>query len=231
MTYTNLSIKSWAVEDRPREKMRYNGSQSLSDAELLAILIGSGNTENSAVELGRLLLSKSNNDLYQLGRLSVDELKQQVKGIGEAKAITIMAALELGRRRKLADVGDKKQITSSRDAYELLHVSMEDLPHEEVWVLYLNRANKVIEKRKLHQGGVAGTVMDVKIILKEALSRLACAMIIAHNHPSGNTVPSTEDTRITKRIKEAGDIIEVKLLDHLIIGEKQYYSFADEGQL
>lgn len=231
MTYTNLSIKSWAVEDRPREKMRYNGSQSLTDAELLAILIGSGNKENSAVELGRLLLNQNNNDLYQLGRQSVDELKKQVKGIGEAKAITIMAALELGRRRKLAEVDDKKQISSSKDAYDILHISMEDLPHEEVWVLYLNRANKVIEKRKLHQGGVAGTVMDVKIIMKEAIGRLACAMIIAHNHPSGNTVPSTEDIRITKRLKEAGDILEVSVLDHLIIGERKYYSFADEGKM
>lgn len=231
MTYTNLSIKSWAIEDRPREKMRYNGCASLTDAELIAILIGSGNRENSAVELGRILLNKNSNDLYRLGRLSVDEMKTQVKGIGEAKAVTIMAALELGRRRKLAEVEDKKQITCSRDAYEILHTSMEDLPHEEVWVLYLNRANKVIEKRKVHQGGVAGTVMDVKIIMKEAVSRLACAMIIAHNHPSGNIVPSSEDIRVTQRMKQAGEFLEISVLDHLIIGERKFYSFADEGKL
>lgn len=231
MTYQNLTIKTWAVEDRPREKMRLNGSQSLSDAELLGILIGSGNRDSSAVELGRQILNNNNNDLYQLGKLSIDELKKQVKGIGEAKAITIMAALELGRRRKLSDISEKLQISCSRDAYNILHPLMEDLPHEEVWVLYLNRANKVIDKRKLHQGGVAGTVMDVKIIMKEALNRLASSVILAHNHPSGNIVPSAEDIRITDRIKKGGEVLEVAVLDHLIIGERSYYSFADEGKL
>lgn len=228
--YQNLSIKEWALEDRPREKLLNKGIPALSDAELLAILIGSGTKEETAVDIAKRILNNVTNNLHELGKQEVADLKK-IKGIGEARAITIISALELGRRRKVSDVLEKTKITSSNDIYEYFNHYIADLPHEEFWVIYLNRANKIIDKLKISQGGVSGTVADVKIILKNALQKLASSIIICHNHPSGNTKPSEADIKITKKIKEACILIDINVLDHIIITEKEYFSFADEGLL
>jgi DNA repair protein RadC len=226
----NLNIKSWAEEDRPREKLILKGRNVLSDAELIAILIGSGNKEDTAVELSKKILTSINNDLNQLGKLSVTDL-MKFNGIGEAKAISIIAALELGRRRKIS-ISDKKPIIqSSKDAFEVINPVLSDLPHEEFWAIYLNRRNEVIKKEFISKGGVAGTVADIKIIFKIALETLSSAIILCHNHPSGNLKPSQADIHLTKKIKETGNIMDVLVVDHLIIGEKNYYSFADKGTL
>jgi DNA repair protein RadC len=226
----SLKITDWAVEDRPRERLWTKGSSSLSDAELLAILIGSGTKNKSAVDLARELLAMADNSLNELGRLSVDSIRK-IKGIGEAKAVTIAAALELGRRRKMAEASEHPQIRSSSDVFGLLSPLMEDLPHEEFWILFLNRANRVTGKMKISQGGVSGTVTDVRIVMKKALETLASGLVICHNHPSGNNSPSDADIRITRKIKEAGALMDIQLLDHLIITGKDYYSFADNGAL
>jgi DNA repair protein RadC len=225
-----LSIKNWAADDRPREKLLVKGVQSLSDAELLAILIGSGTREVSAVELSRTVLADAENSLALLSRRSVNDLMKS-KGIGKAKAITIVAALELGKRRKLSEISEKPKVTSSRDAYEFIHSYISDIMHEEFWVLFLNRSNKIIDKFKLSQGGISGTVIDVRLILKKALELLASALIVCHNHPSGNIHPSENDKRITDKIKMAAEQMDIKLLDHLIIGDNSYLSFSDEGIL
>ena len=216
------------MEDRPREKLISKGIQSLSDAELLAILIGTGTKNESAVELSKKVLVASKNNLYELGKLSVNELTIH-NGIGVAKAITIIAAMELGRRRKVADVLEKEQITSSNDVAAFFHPIVADLPHEEFWVMFLNRANKILSWQKLSQGGISGTVIDVRLIIKQAINALASAMIICHNHPSGNLKPSEADIAITKKIKDAGKIVDIPLLDHIIVAEGGSYSFADEG--
>ncbi len=226
----HLDIKSWAVEDRPREKLVLNGKKTLSDAELLAILIGSGSRNKTAVQLCKEILNGIDNDLNTLGKRGVKDL-MQYKGIGEAKAISIVAALELGRRRQAADIKIRSQITSSRDGFQLLHPLLGDLPHEEFWVLFLNRSNKVIHKERVSAGGVAGTVADVKIIFKKAIQELACSIIIAHNHPSGNLRPSQADIKLTNKMVEAGKFLEIAVLDHLIITDAAYYSFADEGMM
>ena len=226
----SLKITDWAVEDRPREKLYQKGTSSLSDAELLAILIGSGTRKRSAVDLGRELLVLVDNNLNSLGKLSISDLKK-IKGIGNARAITIAAALELGRRRKLAEIPDVPQIKCSKDVFDLLNPLLADLVHEEFWILFLNRSNKVINRMKLSQGGISGTVTDVRIVMKKAIEYLASGIIVRHNHPSGNLNPSESDTKITQKIKEAGNIIDIQLLDHLIISEKDYYSFADNGLL
>jgi DNA repair protein RadC len=226
----SLKITDWAVEDRPREKLYHKGTSSLSDAELLAILIGSGTKARSAVDLGRELLSMADNNLNSLGKLSISDLTR-IRGIGTARAVTIAAALELGRRRKLAEMPDIPQIRSSRDVFDLLGPVLSDLPHEEFWILFLNRSNKVINRMKLSQGGVSGTVTDVRIVMKRAIENLASGIIVCHNHPSGNLSPSESDTRITQKIKEAGTMMDIQLLDHLIITDKDYYSFADNGLL
>lgn len=223
-------IKSWAIDDRPREKLLHKGSVALSDAELIAILIGSGNNKQSAVELSREILSLYNNNLNNLGKQSPDEL-MKFKGIGEAKAISIVAALELGRRRKISEALSRPKISCSKDAFELFQSIIADLPHEEFWVLLLNRANNVIDYFKLSQGGTAGTVMDVKIIMKKALEKLAHGIIIAHNHPSGNNNPSESDKNITQKLSKAAKFFDIQLLDHIIVADKQYFSFADEGLL
>ena len=228
--YKNLSIKDWAVEDRPREKLLSKGMQSLTDAELLAILIGSGQRNESAVEVARKVLNLSGNNLNELGRLSIKNL-MKIHGIGKAKAITLIAALELGRRRKLTDPKEKFKISGSQDAYDFLSPLVEDLSHEEFRVLYLNRSNRVVEHKKISQGGVSGTVIDVRIILKFAIEVLASSLIISHNHPSGNLQPSEADIQITRKIKEAAKLHDIQLLDHIIISDKHYYSFADEGVL
>ena len=228
--YKKLSIKEWAVEDRPREKLLNMGSRSLSDAELLAILIGSGNSKESAVELSRRILQSANNDLAQLGKKDASSLLK-FNGIGEAKAVNIMAALELGRRRKESSAPARTVITKSQDAADYFRPLLEDLPHEEFWVLLLNRSNTVIDKMMVSRGGVTGTVTDVKIILKTALEKLACALVLCHNHPSGNLIASEADRKITQKIKEAAQLMEITVLDHVIIAHDQYLSFADEGMI
>jgi DNA repair protein RadC len=223
-----LNIREWSPEDRPREKLLLKGTSALSEAELVAILIGSGTTKTSAVELAKKVLLLGKNNLNELARLSVKDL-MKIKGIGEAKAITIVAALELGRRRKAQDVEEKPKISSSKDAFDLIQGDLMDLPHEEFWVLLLNRMNQVVKKKRISEGGVTGTVADPKIIYKLALEDLATGVIVAHNHPSGNLKPSQSDIDLTRKLKEAGKFLEVQLLDHLIIANRNYFSFADEG--
>ena len=225
-----LKIKSWSPEDRPREKLLSKGTPVLSDAELVAILLGTGTATVSAVELAKRVLQTVDNSLHELGRLSVRDL-MKVKGIGEAKAISIIAALELGRRRRDLDGELRPRISGSRDGFDILKSHLQDLPHEEFWVILLNRANRVIKKHQISQGGVAGTVADPKIIFKLAISELASGVILAHNHPSGNLTASQADMDLTKKIKEAGKLLEIQVLDHLIIAGKKYFSFADEGIL
>jgi len=226
----SLKITDWAAEDRPREKLIQKGTASLSDAELLGILISSGTREKSAVDLGRELLVKVNNNLNALGKLSISDLKK-LHGIGTARAVTIAAALELGRRRKLAETPDVPQIKCSKNVADIFIPLLSDLTHEEFWILFLNRSNKVIARMKLSQGGISGTVTDVRMVMKKAIEYLASGIIVCHNHPSGNLNPSESDTRITQKIKEAGSLMDIQLLDHLIISDKDYYSFADNGLL
>lgn len=226
----SLKITEWALEDRPREKMLEKGISSLSNAELLAILINSGTKDKSAVDLGRELLMKVDNNLNLLGKLSVSDIRS-LHGIGTARAVTIAAALELGRRRKLAESPENPQIKCSRDVADIFQPLLGDLPYEEFWILFLNRSNKVINRMKLSQGGVSGTVTDVRIVLKKAVECLASGIIVCHNHPSGNLNPSESDSKITRKIKEAGDLLEIQLLDHLIITDRDYYSFADNGNI
>ena len=227
--YKKPSIKEWAVEDRPREKMMEKGIRSLSEAELIAILIGSGNSKESAVDLSRRILASVNNNLNELGKKSITDLIKDFKGIGEAKAITISAAMELGRRRKESDPAEKCKVITSSDAASIFKPLLSDLPHEEFWVLFLNRNNTMIDKKMVSQGGISGTVIDVRLILKLALEKLACSIILCHNHPSGNLVPSEADKEITRKIKEAGKHMDIPVIDHLIIGNGSYFSFADEG--
>ena len=226
----SIKITEWAVEDRPREKLIIKGAASLSDAELLGILISSGTKEKSAVDLGRELLGYADNNLNSLGKLSVNDLKK-IHGIGAAKAVTIIAALELGRRRKLAEALHSQKINDSKDIAEIFQPLLADLPHEEFWILFLNKSNRIISKMKLSQGGVSGTVTDVRIIMKKAIEHLASGIIVCHNHPSGNINPSESDIQITNKIKESGKLFDIQLYDHLIISDKDYYSFADNGLL
>jgi len=226
----SIKITEWAVEDRPREKLIQKGTSSLSDAELLAILISSGTKHKSAVDLGRELLAVADNNLNSLGKLSINDLKK-LHGIGSARAVTIAAALELGRRRKLAEVPEVPQIKCSKDVADIFQPLLSDLSHEEFWILFLNRSNKVINRMKLSQGGISGTVTDVRLVMKKAIECLASGIIVCHNHPSGNLNPSESDSKITQKIKDAGNMMDIQLLDHLIISDKDYYSFADNGML
>lgn len=226
--YKKLSIKEWAVEDRPREKMLVKGIRALSEAELIAILIGSGNLDESAVEVSRRIMASVNNNLNELGKKTINDL-QKFKGIGPAKAITIAAAMELGRRRKESEPDEKPKVVTSADCAAIFKPLLSDLPHEEFWILLLNRNNLVIDKMVVSQGGLSGTVIDVRLILKTALEKLACSLILCHNHPSGNLIPSEADKDITKKIKEAGKHMDIPVLDHLIIANDAYFSFADEG--
>lgn len=228
MKFQKLNIKAWAEEDRPREKLALKGKISLSDAELIAILIGSGNKNETAVELSKKILSSTNNDLNQLAKLTLTDL-MKFNGIGEAKAITIIAALELGRRKKSNNKIEKSIIKSSQSAYEEIAAYLSDLQHEEFWVIYLNRKNEVLKKVNISKGGISGTIADSKIIFKNAIDSLASAIILCHNHPSGNLKPSESDIKLTKKMTEIGLLMETPVLDHLIIGENNYLSFADEG--
>ena len=226
----NRGIKSWAEDDRPREKLLLKGKGALSDAELIAILLGSGSRNETAVDLAKRILASVKNNLNELGRLGVPELSS-FKGVGEAKAIGIITALELGKRRRQSEALERKKLGSSAEAFEVLQPLIGDLPHEEFWVIYLSSSNKVIASRCVSKGGISGTLADVRMIFKEAFAQNATAAILAHNHPSGSVNPSQADTTLTKKMVEAGNIMDVKIIDHLIITEHQYYSFADEGRI
>ncbi|AZQ59004.1 DNA repair protein RadC [Maribacter sp. MJ134] len=227
---TSFSIKHWSDDDKPREKLVNKGRSVLSDAELIAILIGSGSRSESAVELSKRILLSVDNNLNELGRLSIKQL-MQFKGIGEAKAVTIAAALEIGRRRRGEEAQKIDKITSSKDAFEILQPIMGELEHEEFWILYLNNSNKVLFKAQLSKGGITGTLVDVRLIMKQSLELGAVGIILAHNHPSGTLKPSAADKEITQKIKKASESLDIKVFDHLIVTQKNYYSFADNQVL
>ena len=221
-------ITNWSEDDKPREKLMLKGKGVLSDAELIAILIGSGNRNESAVDLSKRILGSIDNNLNALGKLTIPQLIN-FKGIGEAKAISIIAAMELGRRRRTEDVVDLTKITSSQTIFQIMQPIIGELPHEEFWIIYLNNSNKVISKSQLSKGGITGTLVDTRLVFKVALEMGATSLILCHNHPSGTIMPSDADKLITKKLKLAGDSLDVKVLDHLIITETKYYSFVDEG--
>ncbi len=225
-----ITIKGWAEEDRPREKLVQHGRRNLSNAELIAILIGSGNRNETAVELRKRILFSLNHDLDKLAGLSVHELSK-FKGIGEAKAISVIAALELGRRRKEKDRDEVVKITSSKDIFHLMRRYFSDLNHEEFWIILLNRANKILSKHLISKGGRAGTIADPKIIYQLALENHATSIVLAHNHPSENLKPSQADMSLTQKICAAGNMLDISVLDHLIFSNSGYFSFADEGMI
>ncbi|RXR17847.1 JAB domain-containing protein [Flavobacterium amnicola] len=223
-------IHQWAEDDRPREKFLLKGKSTLSDSELLAILIGSGSRNESAVQLCQRILASANNNLNTLGKLSAQQL-MQFKGIGEAKAITIAAALELGRRRRGEEVPELARITSSKSVFEIMQPILGELPHEEFWVLYLNNSNKVMYKSQISKGGITGTVVDTRLVFKTALEHHATSVVLTHNHPSGKLLASDADKQITRKLQEAGKHLDILVLDHIIVTEINYFSFADEGIL
>jgi len=224
------TIKEWDDADRPREKLLAKGKQALSDAELIAILLGSGSRSESAVDLAKRILQSVQNNLPELSKMTIPEL-MKFKGIGEAKAISIVAAMELGRRRRGADIFERKKISSSKDVFEIFQSELADSQYEEFWVLLLNRANKIMKKVKISDGGVSGTVADPKRIFRAAIDNMASAMILCHNHPSGNIVPSNADINLTKKIVNGASNFDIAVLDHVIIGDNRFYSFADEGRM
>ena len=226
----SFSIKKWSEDDRPREKLLLKGKNALSHAELIAILINSGNKEESAVALSKRILASVALNLTELGKLSVNDL-MKFKGIGEAKSISIIAALELGRRRRGEEAIEKTEVTSSSSVFELMQPIIGELSHEEFWIVYLNNSNKVLKKIQLSKGGIVGTLVDVRLVLKAALQIDAVGLILTHNHPSGSLIPSQADKKITQKLKIASETIDIKVLDHLIITEKAYFSFADENLL
>lgn len=230
MDYKNQTIKEWAVADRPREKMLAKGLSSLTDSELIAILIRAGSPTDSAVSIAKQILAATNNNLVELGKWTVPDL-MRFKGIGEAKAIAIVSAMELGRRRSMSVALERPQITSSNDVFQIMHPVLADLKHEEFWAIYLTRANKIITKVCMSSGGTSGTVTDIKLIMKRGLEVLANAMIICHNHPSGNNKPSSADNSLTNKICNAGLLLDMPVLDHVIVAGDQYFSYADEGVL
>jgi len=224
----SVSIKNWKEDDRPREKLISKGKEVLSDAELIAILIGSGSREESAVDLAKRIITYANNNLNELGKLSLNDF-MQFKGIGEAKAVTIITALELGRRRRLEKALVKPEIKSSKAVFEIMQPIIGDLSHEEFWVLYLNNSNKIIYRNQLSSGGITGTMVDVRLLFKKAVALSAIAIVLSHNHPSGSLKPSASDKNLTLKIQKAGEVLDIKVLDHLIITEKEYFSFADNN--
>lgn len=225
-----LTINQWAEEDRPREKLMQQGASALGNAELLAILIGSGNTEESAVGLMRRVLERYHNSLNELGKASIEDLCH-FKGIGPAKAVTVLAASELGKRRMEEAPKERKRILCSKDIYELFHPLMCDLPVEECWILLLNQSSKIIDRIRISQGGLAATQVDVRCILREALLKRAVSLVLCHNHPSGSTRPSSDDDRLTQLVRQASATMNIRLLDHLIVTDGAYYSYSDEGKL
>jgi DNA repair protein RadC len=228
MEQINFPITHWSEDDKPREKLMLKGRVALSDAELVAILIGSGSRNESAVELSKRILKSVEGNLNALGKVSISQLIQ-FKGIGEAKAISIIAALELGRRRRAEEAVELIKITSSKMIFEIMQPVIGELPHEEFWIIYLNNSNKILSKSQLSKGGITGTLVDVRIVFKAALEFGATALILCHNHPSGTLIPSDADKHITKKLKLAGESLEIKVLDHLIVTENNYFSFVDEG--
>ena len=222
------AITAWAEEDRPREKMLLKGKAALSDAELIAIIIGSGTVNEDAIALAQRILDSVNANLSELGRRSIKDL-MKFKGIGEAKAISITAAVELGRRRQFSDVMQKDTLTSSRDVFDMMLPQLIDLPYEEFWILQLNRANHVMGRARISAGGVSGTVVDSKMVFKPAIEVLATSIILVHNHPSGNLKPSQADIELTRKLKEAGKHLDIAVLDHIIVAYSGFYSFADEN--
>ncbi len=226
----SFSIKNWSEDDQPREKLLNKGKEVLSDAELVAILIGSGNRNESAVDLCKRILSSTNNNLSELGKLTTTQL-MSFNGIGQAKAVSIVAALELGRRRRGSEALERKKITSSRSVFELMQPIIGELPHEEFWIIYVNNSNKVIQKNQLSKGGITGTLVDIRLALKIALEVGAVGLVLAHNHPSGTLNPSKADRELTRKLKLASESLDIKVLDHLVITEKSYFSFADENLL
>ena len=226
-----FSIREWAVEDRPREKMIKNGAESLSNAELLAILLGSGSQQESAVDLAKRILNHAGNNLNELGKVGISTLCKQFLGIGPVKAVTIVAALELGKRRRSSEVVRRLQICNSRDIYELFHSRLVDLPHEECWLLLMNNQHRIIDTLRISHGGVSETTVDPKIVLKHALDKLASAIVLCHNHPSGNPSPSISDDKITGKLKMACLNMDIQLTDHVIFSDSSYFSYADEGKL
>lgn len=226
----SLTIKQWNEDDRPREKLIAKGKIALSDAELVAILIGSGNREDSAVGLSKKILLSINNNLNELGKLTVEDLTK-FKGIGDAKAIAIITALELGRRRRLEEALEKPKITSSKSVFDVMQPIIGELQHEEFWIIYLNNANKIQLKMQMSKGGITGTLVDIRLVFKRAIELTATGIVLCHNHPSGTLKPSTSDINLTKKIKNGGDVLDIKILDHVIITENNYYSFADENML
>ncbi len=225
-----LNLKSWAEDDRPREKLLQQGISALSDAELIAILIGIGNRELTAVELARKILADQNHEINRLAKLSIAEL-MQTKGIGQAKAISIAAAFELGKRRESEQIKTEAKIRSSQDIYNLMATELRDLPVEAFWVVMLNRANRIIDTHKVSQGGISATVVDLRLVMQKAIEKLASGLVLVHNHPSGNLEPSEADKQLTQRIQQAAKIFDINVLDHIIIADHRYYSFADEGIL
>ena len=227
---TSGNIQSWAEEDRPREKLMLKGKAALSEAELIAILINSGTVDLTAVDVAKIILKSVNHNLNDLAKLSIKDLSK-FRGIGEAKAISIVAALELGRRRKEQDRPQRAKVTCSRDAYNEMIPHLIDKPHEEFWILLMNRANEILRPVQISTGGVSGTVADPKLIFKQAIEHLASSMILFHNHPSGNLMPSQADKDLTKKLRDSGRLLDIPVLDHLIFTDKAYFSFADEGIL
>lgn len=227
---SSFPIRNWSEDDRPREKLMLRGKATLSDAELLAIIIGSGSRNESAVGLSQRILTSTNNNLNALGKLSLQQL-MQFKGIGEAKAISIAATMELGRRRRAEDVVERVKINSSQSIFEIMQPILGELPHEEFWIIYLNNSNKILFKCQLSKGGITGSVVDVRIAFKIALEHQATGMILCHNHPSGTLIASEADKQITRKMKIAGENLDIKILDHVIITEQSYFSFADDGIL
>ncbi len=225
-----MIIKDWSEDDRPREKLFLKGHMVLSEAELLAILIGSGNKKDSALGISRKVLSEAKNNLAVLSRFSVQQL-MTIRGIGKAKAAVIVAAMELGRRRRGVNGFEKKKLSSSRSVFELMQPLIGELDHEEFWILLLNNANKMEYKWKLSVGGITAALVDVRLIYKRAIERGATSIILCHNHPSGNLIPSQSDMLLTKKVIKGGTILDIKVLDHIIVAEQGYYSFADEGNL
>lgn len=230
MSTEKLNINQWAEEDRPREKMMAHGASVLTDAELLAILIGSGSSEETAVSLMRRVLAVCGNSLNELGKLSLEQLCE-FKGIGPAKAVTVMAACELGRRRKLAEVEERRVILTSRDIYDYFHSKLADLPIEEFWVMLLNNACKLMDARRVATGGITEVVADVRLVLREALLGRATSIVLCHNHPSGSTRPSRHDDLLTDRLRQACEVMNIRLMDHVIVTDGRFYSYADEGKV
>lgn len=222
------SIKNWHEDDRPREKLALKGRSSLSDAELLAIIMGSGNRDESAVELAKRILNSANNNWNELAKYSIVDLCK-FKGVGEAKAISIITAMEIGRRRNSQEVLERDKITSSKDAAIILQQQIGDLPNEEFWVMFLNQGNRIIKTEQISRGGINQTSVDIRVIFKRALELMTTGMILSHNHPSGNLTPSQSDIHITRKIKEGATLLDIQVLDHIIVSQKDFYSFADDG--